>query len=212
MRWWERSIGGTARGRIIGLLRRKERSVDELAAELGVTDNAVRAHLELLERDGIVVQTHVRRTGSVGKPATVYAIAAEADAVLSAAYAPVLTALAATLAERMEARELDAIYRAVGKRLAADRQLRKSEGLETRVRRAAALLAELGAEVDVVRAKDAFTIQGHACPLADAVRADPSVCQSIRELVSAITGESVRECCDRGAGAPKCRLEIRRSA
>ena len=212
MRWWERSIGGAARGKIIGLLRRKERSVDELAAELDVTDNAVRAHLDLLEREGIVTQTRVRRTGSVGKPATMYAIAPSADAVLSAAYAPVLAALAATLAERMDARELEAVYRAVGKRLGAEHSPGKPERLESRVRNAAALLAELGAEVEVVRTKDAFTIQGHACPLADAVRADASVCQSIRELVSGVTGESVRECCDRGEHGPKCRLEIRRSA
>ena|SRR5689334_21419353 len=212
MRWWERSIGGAARGRIIGLLRRQERSVDELAAELEVTDNAVRAHLELLEREGIVTQTRVRRTGSVGKPATLYAIAPGADAMLSGAYAPVLAALAAALAERLSANDLAALYRDVGRRLADDRPSGKAERLESRVRRAAALLAELGAEVDVVRTKDSFAIQGHGCPLADAVRADPAVCQSIRELVSGVTGESVRECCDRGEHGPKCRLEIRRSA
>jgi predicted ArsR family transcriptional regulator len=212
MRWWERSIGGAARGKIIGLLRRQERTVDELAAELDVTDNAVRAHLELLEHEGVVTQTHVRRTGSVGKPATVYAIAPGADALLSAAYAPVLAALTATLAERMDAADLDALYRAVGKRLTGTQSTKKPERLESRVRNAAALLAELGAEVDVIKSKGGFTIQGHACPLAAAVRADPSVCQSIRELVSGVTGESVRECCDRGEAGPKCRLEIRRSA
>lgn len=212
MRWWERSIGGEARGKIIGLLRRKERSVDELAAELDVTDNAVRAHLELLEREGIVTQTRVRRTGSVGKPATMYAIAPGAEATMSGAYAPVLAALAATLAERMGRQDLDALYRDAGKRIAGDHAPGKAERLESRVRSAATLLAELGAEVDVVRTKDSFAIQGHGCPLADAVRADPSVCQSIRELVSGVTGESVHECCDRGEHGPRCRLEIRRSA
>ena len=212
MRWWERSIGGTARGKIIGLLRRQARTVDELAAELDVTDNAVRAHLELLEHEGVVTQAHVRRTGSVGKPATVYAIALGADALLSAAYAPVLAALTATLAERMDAANLDALYRAVGQRLAGTQPSKKPQRLESRVRNAAALLAELGAEVDVIKSKGGFTIQGHACPLAAAVRADPSVCQSIREFVSGVTGESVRECCDRSEAGPKCRLEIRRSA
>ena len=32
MRWWEKQIGGTARGRIIALLRRGASTVEELAA------------------------------------------------------------------------------------------------------------------------------------------------------------------------------------
>jgi len=212
MRWWERSIGGAMRGRIIALLRRGERTVDELAAELGVTDNAVRAHVDLLEREGIVAQTRVRRDGAVGKPATLYAIAPRASATLSAAYAPVLAALAAALRERMPRRDLEVLYRDAGRRLAENQDESGARSFEKRVRAAAELLATLGAELDVARVDDGFMLQGHACPLADAVRADPSVCQAIRELVSGVTGESVRECCDRGGESPKCRLEIRRSA
>ena len=47
---WEREYGSTTRGHIVTLLRGGERSVDELAAELGLTDNAVRAHLVILQR------------------------------------------------------------------------------------------------------------------------------------------------------------------
>ena len=213
MRWWETSIGGEMRGRIIALLRRGERTVDELAAELGVTDNAVRAHVDLLEREGLVAQARVRRDGAVGKPATLYAIAPDADGKLSAAYAPVLTALVSSLSERMPRRELEALYRDAGRRLAeAQDEGAPTGGFEKRVRRAADLLATLGAELDVARTDDGFMLRGHACPLSDAVRADPSVCQTIRELVSGVTGESVRECCDRAGASPKCRLEIRRSA
>jgi predicted ArsR family transcriptional regulator len=212
MRWWETSIGGEARGRIIALLRRGERTADELATELGVTDNAVRPHLELLEREGLVTQARVRRDGAVGKPATLYAIAPDANATLSAAYAPVLTALVSTLRERLPHRALEALYRDAGRRLAATRGESGARGLESRARDAAALLASLGAELDVERIDDGFVLEGHACPLADAVRADPSVCHAIRELVAGVTGDSVRECCIHDGASPKCRLEIRRSA
>lgn len=212
MRWWETSIGGEARGRIIALLRRGERTVDELAAELGVTDNAVRPHLELLEGEGIVTRARVRRDGAVGKPATLYAIAPDAQSTLSAAYAPVLTALVSTLNNQLSRRELDALYRDTGRRLAADHGTSDARGFETRVRNAAALLASLGAELDVMRDGDGFTLRGHACPLSDAVRADPSVCHAIGELVAGVTGESVRECCIHDGASPRCRLEIRRTA
>ena len=51
---WEREYGSTTRGHIVTLLRGGNRSVDELAAELGLTDNAVRAHLAILVREQIV--------------------------------------------------------------------------------------------------------------------------------------------------------------
>jgi len=60
----------STRGRIVTLLRRNNHTVEELAQELALTDNAVRAHLATLERDGIVQQRGVRR-GS-GKPSYVY--------------------------------------------------------------------------------------------------------------------------------------------
>ncbi len=43
----------STRGQIVGLLRRGVGTVEELASELEVTDNAVRAHLATLERDGL---------------------------------------------------------------------------------------------------------------------------------------------------------------
>src|SRR5881398_826577 len=44
----------STRGRIVLLLRASEKTVNDLAAHLQLTDNAVRAHLLSLERDGLV--------------------------------------------------------------------------------------------------------------------------------------------------------------
>jgi len=214
MRWWETSIGGTVRGRIIALLRRGERSVEQLASELAVTDNAVRAQLQALERHGIVHQARIRRDGAVGKPATMYAIATQAEPLFSSAYAPVLKALLASLKERLDSRELDSIFRDTGRRLSGELASAKGsapEQLDTRVRSAAAILSALGAEIDVERSSDGFLLRGHACPLSDAVRGQPMVCHALEELVAGITGATVRECCDRD-GHAKCRFEVRRTA
>jgi len=217
MRWWEKSIGGAARGRIIGSLRRGERSVEELAAELGVTDNAVRAHLETLEREGVVHQARVRHTGAVGKPATIYAIRPEAEASFSTAYAPVLGALVASLGERMSAKELEQLFREVGQRLAEEArsaQPQQPKALEARVRAAAAILTSLGAELEVERSGTGFLLRGHACPLSSAVRAEPGVCGAVEELVAGVTGAPVRECCERdpATGTTRCRFEVKRGA
>lgn len=215
MRWWESSVGGKVRGRIIGMLRRGERTVEEIAAELGVTDNAVRSQLQALEREGLVHQARVRRTGGVGKPATLYAIAPEAEPLFSAAHAPVLAALLAALQSHLSERQMDALFRDAGRRLAAsvddgDVDIAPST-LEARVNGAAQLLTALGAECDVEPMPGGYRIRGHACPLSDAVRVQPHLCHALEELLAGVTGAQVHECCDRTDGI-KCRFEIKRSA
>ena len=95
----ERFLEST-RGQVLTLLGRAPRTVEELAVEVGLTANAVRAHLATLERDGLVRQEGVRRVAGAGKPAAIYALAPEADTHLSRAYAPVLVALVEELADR----------------------------------------------------------------------------------------------------------------
>jgi predicted ArsR family transcriptional regulator len=207
MRWWERQIGGPMRGRIIKLLRRGSSTVEELATELEVTDNAVRTHLQLLEREGVVSATGSRQGPGAGKPAVTYAIAKAAEATLSSAYAPVLTALLQTLAERTSPREMDALLREVGRRLGPVTP--KSGALDARVRAAAALLSSFGSELDVERTPEGYLLRGYACPLAAVVRDEPHACHAVEEMVASVVGVPVRERCDRSAGA-RCRFEILR--
>jgi predicted ArsR family transcriptional regulator len=217
MRWWERSVGGRVRGRILGLLRRGERTVEELARALDLTDNAVRAHLATLERDGVIHQARQRHTGGAGKPSTVYAIAPTAEPLFSSAHAPLLRALLESLERKLSDAELDALFRDVGRRLAGatTEKGRPTKSLESRVNDAARLLTSLGAEIDVERTPDTFVLCGHACPLSDAVRAQPRVCHAVTQLVSETAGVTVKECCQRSTepgGPVRCCFEVRRSA
>ena len=207
MRWWEQSIGGAAKGRIIALLRRGRRTVDELAASTGVTDNAVRAQLQLLEGAGVVQASGTRPGDGAGKPATVYEIAPDAEAVLSSAYAPVLASLLEVMKSRLEPADLRAMLRETGHRLGAPSPRGKGS-LESRVNAAADLLRALGADVDVERTGDVYRICGYACPLSVAVRAQPDTCQVVQEIVRNVVGANVTECCDRADGA-RCRFDVR---
>src|SRR5215213_7068793 len=87
----------TTRGQIVALLRRGGRTVDELAAALDLSDNAIRNHLSTLERDHLIQQTGVRRTAGAGKPALMYELHPDAEPLFSLAYPPVLTAVVETL-------------------------------------------------------------------------------------------------------------------
>ncbi|MDB4951609.1 MAG: putative transcriptional regulator [Gemmatimonadetes bacterium] len=201
-RWTERLFGST-RGRVIALLRRSRSTVNELAAELALTDNAVRAHLLALERDGLVEQRGVQR--GVGKPAHVYALSADGEGLFPKAYGLVLRAMLVTLGERLPAASVDEIVAETGRRL-AEGLPRASGSMEDRAAVAVAVLAELGgvarAEPD---AGGGMRVLGDGCPLAQAVGGDGEVCRLAAALLQEVTGVPVREGCDR-SGPPCCRF------
>jgi predicted ArsR family transcriptional regulator len=205
MAWWQRQSGKTTRNRVISLLRRGARSVEELAGSLGLTDNAVRAQLASLQREGVVRAVGIRRDGAVGKPATLYAIAADSSAIFSSAYAPVLTALLAELKRKMTSRQVASLMRRAGRRLA--RTLPERATFDERVKAGAGFLAAMGADADLVQTGAGYEIRGHGCLLSDAVVECPATCAVVEQLLREVTGGSVVERCDR-ADQPSCRFSI----
>lgn len=212
MRPFEKPDGRT-RSQILALLRRGAKTVEELARAVGVTDNAVRLHLATLERDGLVRSLGVRREGTVGKPATMYGVPPEADATFSRAYEPVLTTLLVTLTGRLGERELAELLRDVGRQLAST-SASDAQGLEQRVRAAAAVLDSLGGDTVVERAPvpdpddpGAWMLRGYACPLSRSVAECAPLCVAVEELVAGITGARVQEHCERSQ-SPRCSFLI----
>ena len=198
----------TTRGRVLALLRRGEMTTDELAGALGLTDNAIRAHLATLERDGLVQARGERREGRIGKPATVYTVSPQVDTLFSKAYIPLLTSLLSALGDRLTAKELTALLEDVGGRLAAGVPY-PSGDLSARVAAASNFLNQLGglSSVEEVEAGKRYNIQGCGCPLGVAVGERPEVCEAIVGLLSKLTGADVRSCCKR-EGRPSCCFEV----
>lgn len=203
-RWSSRFYDST-RGRIVALLRRASLTVDQIAGHLGLTGNAVRAHLATLERDGIVEQ-RVSSRGGVGKPAHTYSVTRDADRLFSRAYIPVLVQLLDVLSERLSRDELDVIMRSVGRRLAAAQAMPHGAPRDRTVA-AAALLDALGGVTEVEERDGALRIRGYACPLGAAVHGHPEVCSAVETLLTEVVGSPVHERCEHGE-RPKCCFEI----
>lgn len=201
--WLQRLLGGT-RGQIITLLRRSNRTVNELAGLLGLTDNAVRPHLTALERDGLVAQHTVR--GGVGKPAYVYQLTPEADALLPKPYAPLLGLLLSALSERMPRHEVEALLRDVGRR-AADGTRAPIGDTRARAEAAVAVLDALGGVAEVDTTDGEVLIRGFSCPLAAVVPDHPEACQLAEALLTEVVGRPVREQCEKGK-RPRCCFRI----
>lgn len=194
------------RGRLLALLREGRWTVDDLAARLGLTDNAVRFHLTTLEGSGTVRKEGVLKRGGAGKPADLYTLTADAEESFSRAYAPVLAACVAELREIMSTTQLIAFLKRAGKRLAKGLP-RSSGSLSHRVTGAAHLLNALGGVTTVEKSGNTFHIIGRACPLSRAVEADHCVCAAVTALVAEVVDADVAERCDRSE-RPRCHFEI----
>jgi predicted ArsR family transcriptional regulator len=196
----------STRGRVVVMLRGAELTVEELAGELELTDNAVRAHLSTLERDGLVRRHGVRR--GFRKPHHTYSLTPEAEQLFPKAYDALLNQLITSLKGRLSPAELSGLLREVGRALAKGRGAGGKMSLERRAQRAVEALAALGGAARVEREGGKLFVRGASCPLAAAVAEHPEVCRLAEALVSEVVGARVREHCERG-DAPKCCFELK---
>lgn len=203
MSTWNRRFFASTRGQVVTLLRQGLATVEELAQSLDLTDNAVRSHLAALERDGLVVQSGVRR--GAGKPAYTYNLTPEAETLFPKAYGALLHLMLDTLAARLPSETVDEILRDVGRRLAQGQTVPTGD-LRARVEAAVDLLGEMGGLATIEERNGGFVIVGRDCPLAAAVGGHPETCLLAEALLADVIGALVCQTCD--PDIPRCRFEI----
>lgn len=192
------------RGAVLARLRCAEQTVDELATALDLTPNAIRLHLQRLERDGMVTVAGTRRQEGVGKPAQLFGIAPGADQRFSRAYAPVLGALLEVLADRLEPAAVEALAREAGRRLATGIAVSVTARPDEAIRQ---ILEDLGGQAEVTRRADGLLVEGCGCPLSEVTRGRPAACGAMETLLATALGQRVTESCDRGP-RPRCRFLV----
>jgi predicted ArsR family transcriptional regulator len=196
----------STRGQVILLLRRGGRTVNDLAAALSLTDNAIRAHLAALEKEGLVVETGT--TPGVRRPHVVYALTPKAEALFPKAYETLLRELLTVMAGQLARDQMEDLLRSVGRRVASAFEAPSTDvPLRQRVEAAALVLGEIGGLADVEEGEGTLTIRGCNCPLQSAVTAYPDACQVAETLLSELIGAPVRECCQKGDN-PRCCFEV----
>jgi predicted ArsR family transcriptional regulator len=195
----------STRGRVVTLLRGAACSVEELAGQLDLTDNAVRAHLLTLERDGLVRQSGVRR--GARKPHFTYSLTQEAERLFPKAYDLLLNELIAVLKCRLSQDEINGVLREVGRSLAAGAASHEEDDLPSRVRTAIKVLEAIGGAAESEQQGEKIIIKSSGCPLAAAVTTHPEVCRLAETLIAEVVKASVKEQCNR-EGIPQCRFEI----
>lgn len=193
------------RGQLLARLRRSKRTINELAIDLGISDNAVRVHLTALQRDGLVQSAGLERSTG-GKPPRLYETTQKAEELFPKAYGLVLTELIRLLQEERGSDGLKTLLRELGARAGGGRS-RNAPDIADRVEHAAEVLRELGGDVDVELDGSDWMIRGYACPLSAVTSEHSEVCCMAESLVGEITGGKVTELCTRG-DRPRCAFRI----
>ena len=206
---WNKRLLASTRGRILALLRGENRTVNELAAALDLTDNAVRAHLLSLERDGLV-QQHGIRPGK-RKPHAAYGLSTGAEHIFPKAYGPLLAHFVTVISNRLNRRALRATMREVGRAVAADHLERwKGRGRGERIKAALDLLDDLGGSAKFEESEGKQFIHGrNGCPLAAVTASHPEACLIVESLLSKVIGVPAKKCCEYGE-TPRCCFELAR--
>lgn len=196
----------STRGRIVGLVRRGVGTVEELAKELQVTDNAIRAHLATLERDKLV-ERRGTQPGS-RKPHFAYVLSSEAEELFPKAYSTLFNQLLAVLKRQLAPEQLEMVLREVARSLAEGNKPSKNESTKNRVQRALAAMESMGGAPNLIDENGKQSVTSvSSCPFDTAVAMHPEVCRLAEIFLSEVTGLELREHCRKGE-QPKCSFEL----
>lgn len=206
---------GDTRGRIVELLHERPRSVADLATALGLSEVAVRRHLQVLERDEFVAARTVRRSGP-GRPGSRYELTDRARRLYPDHSAEFANELLEFLKAEHGHEALEAFLR-----WRADRQrARYARGLaeagpdtSDRATRLADLLSADGFDstVEAVDRPDGATAlrltQGH-CAIRDVAEEHPEICTLEARMFEDLLGVRVSRRQTAAGGAGQCVCDI----
>jgi predicted ArsR family transcriptional regulator len=203
---WRKRLLESTRGQILQLLHQQDCTVDELAKELRLTDNAIRANLASLQDDGFVIQSGTR-PGS-RKPHTLYGVTPAVEQLFPKAYGRLLDLALGAIRRRLASRQLRQAMREVGRKIAAETPANaRGRSRQQRIDAAIRILSELGGEPIFEQVKGTEVIRSRGCPIAAATANHPEACLIAESLLAKVIGSRVREHCRRGP-QPSCCFEI----
>jgi len=195
----------STRGKIVKLLWHSDRTVNDLSAELSLTDNAVRAHLLSLERDGVVESGGTVK--GFRKPHFTFKLSDKGRRLFPRSYDSLLIRFLDALKSRLSPATIGDVLRDTGLRLAGNDHRNGESDFDEKVQTALSSLKELGGAATLVEQDNQTFLKSEDCPFAEAVKEHPEICKVTESFLSETLGRTVSEKCDKGS-APKCRFLI----
>ncbi len=188
----------TTRQTILGILRRRQATVDELTKELGLAPATVRRHLDILSRDGHVDVKQVRR--QTGRPHYLFSLSDAGEDLFPKHYVQITNRLIEEIIalepDETSGRSGDALADLVFEKMAqrlAERIGPRVQGATIRDRVEAVVDAVLdeGIEFELKEADGGFVLLGHGCPCPRVSERHDQVCAHHGRLLSLLLSAEV---------------------
>ena len=201
----------TTRGKIVSELRRRgSASATDLARTFGLSPNAIRQQLMVLERDGLVAETPVRRGPT--KPTYEFSLTNDADKLFPQAYDKMLTAVLREVRSQFGSAGIEQVFNGLSRRaIERARATVTASGPEEKVAQLADMLRKSGvvAEYDLI--DGGFALHEHNCPYSNTAKEHPEVCQVIHHVIDETLGGEHVQTESLARGGRECRFELRPS-
>ncbi len=194
-------VPDTTRDKILHLLRIEgPQSLETLSQALGVTVSATRQQMAILQSEGIVVTSSVRK--GPGRPKHLYTLTDKAESHFTKRYADVALSFIDTVVELEGEKKLIEVL-TKRRKTTEEHYLRETKGLScsAKFKRIGELQDSKGYMAETDRDGDTLVLREHNCPFIDVARKYPQFCESERRLYEKVLKKKVRlkDCRARGA-------------
>lgn len=199
----------TTRGKIVAELRQRgSASAADLAAVFGLSPNAVRQQLVVLERDGLVLEQSVRRGPT--KPTLEFSLTAEADKLFPQRYDKMLAAVLREVKDAYGQPAVDTIFASIARRAADKTKARvTASDAEGRVAQLTEVLRSGGVSAEYSLIDGGFLLEEHHCPYSGIVKDHPEVCSVIHHVLDETIGGEHRQIESLATGGKSCKFELK---
>jgi len=199
----------STRGRIVAALReRGSASAFDLAQAFGLSPNAIRQQLVILERDGVIAGKSVRRGRT--KPTVEYALTSAAERYFPQRYDKMLNAVLREIRETGGDDAVKAVFERIGRR-SAEKLGPITVDLTTEQRMATLVsaLKASGVTADLDRSeRGTLVLHEHNCPYASVVAENPEACGAIHTILDRMAPGKTQQVESLATGGDECRFEI----
>jgi predicted ArsR family transcriptional regulator len=199
----------STRGKIVGALReRRSASAFDLAAQFGLSANAIRQQLVVLERDGLIAGRSVRRGRT--KPTVEYSLTSAAGRYFPQRYDKMLNAVLREIRSAGGDGAVKAVFERIGKRSAERLGTSGDEAAaEDQLRKVVAALKASGVNAELQRTETGtLVLHEHACPYASVVAENPEACSAIHAILDSVAPGKAQQVESLATGGSECRFEI----
>jgi len=198
----------TTRGKIVAELRERGTACAELAALFGLSPNAVRQQLVVLERDGLVEERAVRRGPT--KPTLEFSLTPKADTLFPQQYDKMLAAVLREVKEQFGSPAVGQIFDRIA-RHSVERTKPKITATdpEGKVAQLTQVLRDRGVVAEYSLVDGGFLLQEHTCPYSGVVKDHPEVCSVIHHVIDETLGGEHEQIESLASGGKACTFQLK---